>query len=530
MNDKIAVLGLGATGITTLKNLRQEGFDAVGFDQRDRIGGLWDFNTDENFTSVLKTTRTNISRLRFTFSDFEYPPKLKDNYPLAEDIAKYIHAYAAHFDVLKYCRLQVTIKKLERSKSGHGWNILMVDGAGKTLTERYDRVIVCTGPQNKALVPSHGGMNQFKGRILHSRAFKDASIFAKQRVVVVGISNTAGDVLADLANVTDELYCSHRSGARIGTRMPDVTKPTDHMVTRRISSIIYALHPLFPRLTSWIGEKLFELSMKKRFKGKLRDEWRLLPAPPMPNVAPVMNDYLVDHLHTGKIKSVHGVKRYLEDRTSIELLDGEILRNVDAVIYCTGYDWDYSILGEDADPTTYDTPEWDRLEHARLMPFARLYWGIFSLRFPESLAFIGTYRGHSFNAFSNSDLASAAITQVWKGNYPLPSKEEMNAWCDAHYRGMVEHVGLWRTQNIACDSGKLQSWLNEASGNGVNQMLGWGWQGWKFWWKERNLYRLLMDGVDTAYIQRLFEGRGEKGRTRWDGARDAILRANGKLI
>ncbi|KAF3907848.1 hypothetical protein ABW20_dc0101101 [Dactylellina cionopaga] len=549
MGEKVAVLGLGASGLAALKNLREAGFDVVGFERNDYIGGLWQYTTNENVTSVIKSTRTNISRLRFTFSDFEYPPELTANYPLAEDIAKYIQGYAAHYDLLRHCRLGVTVEKLERSKDGQAWDITLRDSsAGNSVsTEQYSRVFVCTGPQNRPLLPTHEGIHLFKGRVLHSRAFKDPAAFANQRVVVMGISNTAGDVAVDLANagLCKEIYVSHRSGARIGTRGPEDKSPLDQKVTRRIGSIILAISPYFPRLMGRIGELLLELGMKSKFKGKLKDEWRLLPAPPIPNVAPVMNDHIIDMFHTGQIKSVHGIKRYLDDGTSIELEggtpnsggdgidDGKILRNIDAVIYCTGYDYDFSYLGPEADPTAYSTPEWDKLEHTKLTRYPRLYWGILSPKYPESLAFIGAYRGQSFSAFSNSDLATAAVAQIWRGSYPVPTKEEMNKWCDAHYRNALEHTARWRTQQLACESGKLQKWLNDASGNGVNEILGagcgaWGWKAWKFWWNERKLYYLLMDGVDTAYVQRLFEGRGEKGRRRWEGARAAVLRANGE--
>ena len=72
----------------------------------------------------------------------------------------------------------------------------------------------------------------------------------------------------------------------------------------------------------------------------------------------------------------------------------------------------------------------------------------------------------------------------------------------------------------------FERWLNQAVGNGVNEAFGWGWEGWKFWWKERELYKLLIDGINTPFVYRLFEGR-EGSRRRWEGAKDAIYRANG---
>ncbi|KAF3918752.1 hypothetical protein ABW21_db0200991 [Orbilia brochopaga] len=528
--SRIAVLGLGSAGVAALKNLREQGFEAVGFERNDYVGGLWQYTPNENVTSVLQSTRTNVSRIRFTYSDFEYPPELKDNYPLASDVAKYIQAYAAHNDILKHCRLGFTIRNLERAKDGQGWSLTVEDKAGTTLTEQYDRIVVCTGPQTQALNPEHEGADQFKGRIINGQAFKQPEKFAGQRVVVVGLSNTAGDVIADLVNAGSQVFASHRAGVRIIARTADGERPTDHKISRRIANFSVRFYTTFPRIAGRASQLGVEYAMKSAIGSKnIRKEWRLLPAPPIGNSPPTVNDYLVDYLKSDKIKSVHGIKRYLPDGTSIEMLDGEILTDIDAVIYCTGYRYDFSYLGKDADPTAEQTPEWNALPHAKVTPYARLYWGIWPEKFTESLAFIGPYRGYSFSAFANADLTSAAIANVWKGNYPLPTKEEMRVWCDANYRSALKTITNWRLQSVGCKPHELQRYLNAASGNGVNESLGWGWEGWKFWLREPRLYYLIMDGVDTSHLQRLFDGKGERGRKKWDGARDAILRANGKL-
>lgn len=46
----VAIVGLGALGLVTLKNLREEGLDAVGFDRNDYVGGLWRFDEGDKLT------------------------------------------------------------------------------------------------------------------------------------------------------------------------------------------------------------------------------------------------------------------------------------------------------------------------------------------------------------------------------------------------------------------------------------------------------------------------------------------------
>ena len=76
-NTKVAVLGLGTdylireplvlknlvdfspgvAGVGTLKNLVEAGFDAVGFERCEYVGGLWQWTSNKNITSVTKSER-----------------------------------------------------------------------------------------------------------------------------------------------------------------------------------------------------------------------------------------------------------------------------------------------------------------------------------------------------------------------------------------------------------------------------------------------------------------------------------------
>jgi dimethylaniline monooxygenase (N-oxide forming) / hypotaurine monooxygenase len=67
--------------------------------------------------------------------------------------------------------------------------------------------------------------------------------------------------------------------------------------------------------------------------------------------------------------------------------------------------------------------------------------------------------------------------------------------------------------------GPFFAFLNRAAGTGVDENLGYGLQGWKFWVRDRKLCDLMMRGVMTRFTYRVFEGR----RKKWDGARDAIF-------
>ncbi|KPI44468.1 Dimethylaniline monooxygenase [N-oxide-forming] 3 [Cyphellophora attinorum] len=526
MGERVAVIGLGLHGVVALKNLREEGFDAVGFDKNPYIGGLWRYTTDETTLSVTQHTKTNNSQQRLAFSDF--PARYTTNYPDAREIADYIDEYAKHFNLVPHCRLGLGLHRLDRSDKSEHWDLTLQGRDGSLVTEQFSRVLLTTGSQNRLVIPKFEGQEHFKGKIIHSRAFKDAKPFAGQRVLLVGLSNTAGDVAAELSEVCPEVFVSHRSGVLVVERTPEGQKPTDHLATRRVNSIILTINRNFPRVAGYIGNIGLELKMK--YAMKVKPEWGLLPAHPIANAAPMMNDYFLDLSRSGRLKHSPGISSMATDGHTINFTNGTSLSNVDTIILCTGAEPDFSFLGPSANPTLHPTPEWDNHRHNfNHMPYPRLFRGVFPpSKHTESLAFIGAYRGHGISAFINADLASQAIAQVWKGNFELPPQAEREAWCDEHYKGMLRHLEAWRTVQVGQNAKEFERFLNEAAGNGINQKLGWGWEGWSFMFRNWRLYRLLMDGVDGPWILRLFDSpREERGRKKWEGAEAEVWRVNG---
>ncbi len=302
-------------------------------------------------------------------------------------------------------------------------------------------------------------------------------------------------------------------------------RPFDHPVSRRRIALAGKVNRTFPRLagslSSFAMDKIF-LKQNPEYK----TEWKFLPAQGMAHSPAIINDDLINRLLNHDIINLSGLLRFTP--TGIVTADqGEV--QVDAVILATGSHFDYSILSDEANPTAFPAPEWEECEHRNELAFPRLYQTLFSTRYPDSLAFIGPCRGYTFAVLANNDVVSTAIARTWRGSYTLPSQSEMEAWCDANYNRALRMIKTWRIPKTGTDPSAFEQFLNEAAGNQVNDILGWGWEGWKFWWTERELYGLIMDGICTPFVYRLMEGK-EGARKKWEGAREAIYKANGKVL
>lgn len=176
----------------------------------------------------------------------------------------------------------------------------------------------------------------------------------------------------------------------------------------------------------------------------------------------------------GQIETVPGLKAVAGDRL-IELDDGSKIE-VDTIIWCTGYHQEFKLLDASVDPCRNTTPKWAASIGSRGKPLPRLYKNIFSLDFPDSLAFMGCV-AFATSSFPLYDIASMALAQIWNGNSPLPEQAEMERAVDKQHAWVCETARTGSAVPGWVKQGEWVAWANEAAGTGLNEKLGWGIQG-----------------------------------------------------
>ena len=189
---RVAIIGAGASGLTSIKCCKDEGLEPVCFEQEASIGGLWYFTEEERHSSVYRSTVINTSKEMMCFSDFpipkEYPPFMHHQL-----IMKYLHLYAKEFDLYKCIRFRIKVVDLKKApdfeESGK-WEILFQELDGKNPDavnkEVYDAVMLCVGHHSEPSWPSFPGMDEFSGLKIHSHSYKDFKPFENKKVLVVG--------------------------------------------------------------------------------------------------------------------------------------------------------------------------------------------------------------------------------------------------------------------------------------------------------------------------------------------------------
>jgi dimethylaniline monooxygenase (N-oxide forming) len=297
--------------------------------------------------------------------------------------------------------------------------------------------------------------------------------------------------------------------------------PAEFSVNLRLQALGRMIGSIYP--SAWaniFNNKCLEIS-KSAF-GELPTEWRLNIPPNGQMCNPIINDRIVNLLQKGEVNIVQTMSRILPSG-DVELIDGKMISDTDTIILCTGYTYDYSLIPESISPVRDINRKWQASQASSNRPLHKLYRGLLSLDYPDSLAFLGV-SGYPSSQMPLYDLISMAISQIWKGAYDLPSKEEMEAEVNERHAWLLE-LASKDSQSILpgrLKVGPWMEWLHDAAGTGVNERLGYGLSGWWYWITNFSSARKLMNGVNSPHIWRLFDGR----RKKWDGAWEAIERVN----
>jgi len=280
---RTCVIGAGPCGLAALKHLRQAGCrDVVCYDEHTSIGGNWAYTDDPARASVHDCTRTISSRRLSAYPDFPMPAGYPE-FPSHRQMLAYFTAYARHFELLPYVRLGARVRSCRLDADG--WT---VD------SEPFDNLVVCSGHHRDPFLPAYPGT--FTGPVLHSSAYKVASSFRGQRVLVVGAGNSGADIAVDVSRVAAYTAISMRHRPRI---MPK-------RILGRPADVVYRF---------WQGK---------------------LPPPLLRRVVgdPTVNDDLRPALRDGRVVVVRGIERY--DGQTVHFTGG-FTADFDAIVMATGF-------------------------------------------------------------------------------------------------------------------------------------------------------------------------------------------------
>ncbi len=199
---EVVVIGAGQAGLSAAYFLAHRGFaphrDFIVLDGNDGPGGAW----RHRWPSLTLGRAHGIHPLPgMDLTEAE----ARTDVPASEVVADYFARYEDTFDLPVVRPVAVTAVR----EAGDGRLLVETDRG----TWRTRGLLNATGTWTRPFWPRYPGMEDFRGRQLHTADYTSAEDFRGQHVVVVGAGHSAVQHLLEIAKVTTTTWATRRPPA-----------------------------------------------------------------------------------------------------------------------------------------------------------------------------------------------------------------------------------------------------------------------------------------------------------------------------
>jgi cation diffusion facilitator CzcD-associated flavoprotein CzcO len=309
VQPEVLVIGAGPAGLAVSACLIRHGRRPQVIEKAGSVGASW----HAHYRRLHLHTVSRHSSLPFV----PFPPG-SPRYVPRQQVADYLESYARQFEIAPSCGEEA----VAITRHDERWETLCRGGA--SFVSRH--VVVATGANNVPNVPTFPGQQDYRGRLMHSRDYGDATPFAGQRVLVVGMGNTGAEIALDLAEQGVEVALAVRSPVNLVHRdvLGRPTQVTSMMLARLPTRMGDAVARVLRDLTVGdLGRYGLRTSSVSPLR-QLREEGH----------TPVIDVGTLAMIKRGRIGVRRGIERFTLD--GVQFADGRP-EPYDAVILATGY-------------------------------------------------------------------------------------------------------------------------------------------------------------------------------------------------
>ncbi len=222
------VIGGGQAGLATGYHLRRRGASFVILEANARIGESWRRRW-EGLHVFTPARNDGLPGLRFPAAGHTFPSK--------DAVADYLEAYAARMDLP--IRTGIHVDSLERTDDG-GFVVCAGD-------DRFEaaQVVIATGGYSEPRVPEFASELRPEVIQLHSSAYRSAAQLQPGGVLVVGASNSGGEIAHSAARAGHETWLSGRDTGQMPFDIDGrVARAVDHVFWPIIHHVLTVRNPI----------------------------------------------------------------------------------------------------------------------------------------------------------------------------------------------------------------------------------------------------------------------------------------------
>jgi dimethylaniline monooxygenase (N-oxide forming) len=339
-----------------------------------------------------------------------------------------MESYAQEYKLHPFIRLRSEVQRVRRQ--GEGWRIAI---KGVEAEFEFDRVIVCGGTHATPVAPCWPDQDKFKGEVVHSIHYKSALPFAGKRVLVVGLGESGGDIVYNIARVAQATCLSSRAGPGVviprhalGSVSDLDTSRGHHGLPKWFGSWrAWRLKTLLEEACGWWGRKAYTRWDTPQLDCKVEAELGRFNTVPWQNRFGTKTTSWIEACLFHNTLYKPGIQRFTEK--GVVFVDGSEFE-CDAVVACTGFRPRFMFLEK-------DEPELCKLAGR---PREGLFKNMFDPNLGPSIAFLGYVRPAVGSIPPVVELQARYFARLASGLTSLPPVAEMLSTIQADNARLVK--------------------------------------------------------------------------------------------
>ncbi|TCZ53419.1 flavin-containing monooxygenase [Roseicella aquatilis] len=183
----VLVIGGAQAGLSIAARLNQLGVDTLVVEQWPRIGDSW----RKRYHSLALHNSIHLNHLPY----MEFPPTWPKYIP-KDMLGNWFEFYADAMEINCWTGTEFVGGAWDDAAKCWTARVKRADGSERILRPRH--LVFANGVSSYPMLPDLPGLDDFKGRILHSEGFDSGAGWAGKNALIVGTGSSANDIALDL--------------------------------------------------------------------------------------------------------------------------------------------------------------------------------------------------------------------------------------------------------------------------------------------------------------------------------------------
>ena len=198
------VVGAGFAGMYSLYKLREQGLKVQVYEAGTGVGGTWYWN---RYPGARVDSQAYIYQYWFS-KELLDEWNWSERFPAQDETERYLNHVADRFDLRKDIQFKTRVTAAAYDEASQRWTITTDDG--QSVSAQY--FIMGTGGLSVPMLPALPGIENFKGRIVHTAQWPREGVDLKgKRVGIIGTGATGIQVIQTIASEVGHLTVFQRT-------------------------------------------------------------------------------------------------------------------------------------------------------------------------------------------------------------------------------------------------------------------------------------------------------------------------------